>query len=294
MAKFRKLETLTAIKDSGIVPVFFNSNLEIAKNVVKACYEGGIRAFEFTNRGDFAIMIFRDLSLWALKECPEMILGAGTILDAPTAALYIQMGANFIVSPSLNPEVARLCNRRGIPYTPGCGSVTEICNAQELGCDLVKVFPAGSVGGACGAACDCGLAKYGHKVVVAVDLERHRRRGFAIDGGAGPADELVTGLGRCLQGDGCAHLGSEAALAEARSRDLAHGLVISDIDCAGLRGSGLEVGRDFDVPVHGDAHGVGLAARALRQVVAPAGETIPLLAPGIHLDDGAGGITGRA
>lgn len=147
MAKFRKLETLTAIKDSGIVPVFFNGNLEIAKNVVKACYAGGIRAFEFTNRGDFAIMIFRDLSLWALKECPEMILGAGTILDAPTAALYIQMGANFIVSPSLNPDVARLCNRRGIPYTPGCGSVTEICNAQELGCDLVKVFPAGSVGG---------------------------------------------------------------------------------------------------------------------------------------------------
>jgi len=147
MAKFRKLETLTAIKDSGIVPVFFNGNLEIAKNVVKACYAGGIRAFEFTNRGDFAIMIFRDLSLWALKECPEMILGAGTILDAPTAALYIQMGANFIVSPSLNPEVARLCNRRGIPYTPGCGSVTEICNAQELGCDLIKVFPAGSVGG---------------------------------------------------------------------------------------------------------------------------------------------------
>ncbi|MCR5132687.1 MAG: bifunctional 4-hydroxy-2-oxoglutarate aldolase/2-dehydro-3-deoxy-phosphogluconate aldolase, partial [Bacteroidales bacterium] len=74
MAKFRKLETLTAIKDSGIVPVFFNGNLEIAKNVVKACYAGGIRAFEFTNRGDFAIMIFRDLSLWALKECPEMIL----------------------------------------------------------------------------------------------------------------------------------------------------------------------------------------------------------------------------
>lgn len=147
MAKYRKLETLAAIKETKIVPVFFNSDIQTARNVVKACYEGGIRAFEFTNRGDFAIEVFKELSGYVLAECPGLILGAGTILDSPTAALYIQMGANFIVSPSLNPEVARLCNRHGVPYTPGCGSVTEICNAQELGCDLVKIFPAGSVGG---------------------------------------------------------------------------------------------------------------------------------------------------
>lgn len=147
MAKYRKLETLAAIKETKIVPVFFNCDIQTARNVVKACYEGGIRAFEFTNRGDFAIEVFKELSGYVLAECPGLILGAGTILDSPTAALYIQMGANFIVSPSLNPEVARLCNRHGVPYTPGCGSVTEICNAQELGCDLVKIFPAGSVGG---------------------------------------------------------------------------------------------------------------------------------------------------
>ena len=147
MARYTKIETLTAMKQTGVVPVFFNSDIRIAENVVKACYEGGIRAFEFTNRGDFAIEVFKDLSRYVLNECPGMILGAGTILDAPTAALYIQMGANFIVSPSLNPEVARLCNRHGIPYTPGCGSVTEICNAMELGCDMQKIFPAGSVGG---------------------------------------------------------------------------------------------------------------------------------------------------
>lgn len=146
MARYRKLEVLTTIKETGIVPVFY-SDLDTAKAVATACWKGGIRAFEFTNRGDFAIQVFRDLSKYVLAECPGLMLGAGTILDAPTAALFIQMGANFIVSPSLNPEVARLCNRHGIPYTPGCGSVTEICNAQELGCDLVKVFPAGSVGG---------------------------------------------------------------------------------------------------------------------------------------------------
>ena len=132
MARYRKLEVLTTIKETGIVPVFY-SDLDTAKAVATACWKGGIRAFEFTNRGDFAIQVFRDLSKYVLAECPGLMLGAGTILDAPTAALFIQMGANFIVSPSLNPEVARLCNRHGIPYTPGCGSVTEICNAQELG-----------------------------------------------------------------------------------------------------------------------------------------------------------------
>jgi len=147
MARFTKLQTLSAIQKTGIVPVFYNSDINIAKNVVKACYDGGIRAFEFTNRGDFAHEVFNELVKSLKVDCPDLILGAGTVLDAPTAALYIQLGANFIVSPSFNIEVAKLCNRRGIPYSPGCGSVTEICNAAEAGCDLIKVFPAGSVGG---------------------------------------------------------------------------------------------------------------------------------------------------
>lgn len=132
---------------TGVVPVFYNADLETAKQVVKACYEGGIRAFEFTNRGDFAHEIFGSLNKWAAKECPELILGVGSIVDAPTAALYIQLGANFIVGPLFNAEVAKVCNRRLIPYTPGCGSVSEIGTAQEAGCDLVKIFPAGEVGG---------------------------------------------------------------------------------------------------------------------------------------------------
>lgn len=135
------------IRETGIVPVFYNPDLEISKKAVKACYKGGIRAFEFTNRGDRAHEVFRELIVWAAEECPEMALGAGTVIDAQTAALYIQLGADFIVAPCLNPEVARLCNRRGVPYTPGCGSVTEISTAQELGCDLIKIFPAGCVGG---------------------------------------------------------------------------------------------------------------------------------------------------
>ena len=147
MARFSKMEVLAAIKETGMVPVFYHKDAEVAKQVLKACYEGGVRAFEFTNRGDFASEVFIQLVKFAEKECPEMILGVGSIVDAPTAALYMQYGANFVVGPYFNPEVARICNRHLVPYTPGCGSVTEIGMAQEAGCDLTKVFPAGNVGG---------------------------------------------------------------------------------------------------------------------------------------------------
>ncbi|MBQ1226907.1 MAG: bifunctional 4-hydroxy-2-oxoglutarate aldolase/2-dehydro-3-deoxy-phosphogluconate aldolase [Alistipes sp.] len=147
MARFSKIEVLQTMKLTGMVPVFYNADLELSKQVVKACYEGGVRAFEFTNRGDFAHEIFGELSKWVAKECPEMILGVGSVVDAPTAALYIQLGANFVVGPLFNAEVAKVCNRRLIPYTPGCGSVSEIGAAQEVGCDMTKIFPAGNVGG---------------------------------------------------------------------------------------------------------------------------------------------------
>ncbi len=147
MAKFDKIQVLSAMKATGMVPVFYNQDVEICKNVIKACYKGGVRAFEFTNRGDFAHEVFGEVVKWAAKECPELILGAGSIVDAPTASLYIQLGANFIVGPLFNPDIAKVCNRRLIPYTPGCATVSEIGAAQEVGCDLTKVFPAGTVGG---------------------------------------------------------------------------------------------------------------------------------------------------
>lgn len=147
MAAFTKIQVLQTIQQTGMVPVFYHSDAEVARQVLKACNEGGVRAFEFTNRGDFASEVFIDLMKFSRRECPEMILGIGSVIDAPTAALYLQYGANFVVGPYLNAEVARLCNRHLVPYTPGCGSVTEIGEAQELGCDLVKIFPAGNVGG---------------------------------------------------------------------------------------------------------------------------------------------------
>ena len=147
MARFNKMQVLDAIVSTGMVPVYYNKDVEIAKQVVKACYEGGVRAFEFTNRGDFAHEVFAELIKFATKKCPELVLGVGSIVDAGTASLYLQLGANFVVGPLFNPEIAKVCNRRLVPYTPGCGSVSEIGFAQEVGCELCKIFPAGNVGG---------------------------------------------------------------------------------------------------------------------------------------------------
>jgi 2-dehydro-3-deoxyphosphogluconate aldolase/(4S)-4-hydroxy-2-oxoglutarate aldolase len=146
MAKFNKVQVLSVMSATGMVPVFYHSDVEVAKNVVKACYAGGVRAFEFTNRGEFAHEVFGELSKFVAKECPELILGVGSIVDAPTASLYIQLGANFLVGPLFNPDVARVANRRLVPYTPGCGSVSEVGAAQEMGCDLCKVFPGDVLG----------------------------------------------------------------------------------------------------------------------------------------------------
>ena len=141
MAKFDKIQVLEKMQATGMVPVFYHSDVDVAKQVVKACYEGGVRAFEFANRGDFAHEVFAECVKFAAKECPEMAMGIGSVVDAPTAALYIQLGACFVVGPLLNPEIAKVCNRRLVPYCPGCGTVSEIGAAQELGCDLTKVFP---------------------------------------------------------------------------------------------------------------------------------------------------------
>lgn len=146
MAKYSKLEVLMTMKETGMVPVFYSPCIETAKNVLKACYDGGVRAFEFTNRGDFAQEVFGELVKYANKELPGMIVGVGSVVDPATAALFIQLGANFVVGPLFNPEVAPICNRRLIPYCPGCGSVSEVGAAQQAGCDLCKVFPGDVLG----------------------------------------------------------------------------------------------------------------------------------------------------
>jgi len=147
MAKFSRIEVALKMKETGMIPVFYHAEVETAIQVLKACYEGGVRVFEFTNRGDFAHEVFAAMNKWAAREIPEMILGVGSVVDAGTTSLYIQLGTNFVVSPVLKEEMAIVCNRRKIAWSPGCGSLNDISRAEELGAEIVKIFPGSSVGG---------------------------------------------------------------------------------------------------------------------------------------------------
>lgn len=135
-----------AMQQTGLVPLFFHKDPELGKKVLKACYDGGARLLEFTSRGDFAHMVFEELNQYALKELPGMIMGVGSVTDAAAASLYMQLGANFVVTPVLREDIAVVCNRRKVLWSPGCGSLTEIARAEELGCEIVKLFPGGIYG----------------------------------------------------------------------------------------------------------------------------------------------------
>ena len=141
MAQYTRLEVAQTMKDTGLVPLFFHKDLELSKNILKACYDGGARLMEFTARGDFAHEVFGELTKYAIKELPGMIMGVGSVTDAAQASLYMALGANFIVTPVLREDIAIVCNRRKVLWSPGCGTLTEIARAEELGCEIVKLFP---------------------------------------------------------------------------------------------------------------------------------------------------------
>ncbi len=146
MAQYSRIEVASTMKSTGMVPLFYHPDVELGKKVLQACFKGGARLMEFTARGDFAFEVFSELSKYARKELPGMIMGVGSITDAGAASLYMQMGANFIVTPSLREDIAAVCNRRKILWSPGCGSLTEINRAEELGCEIVKLFPGSTYG----------------------------------------------------------------------------------------------------------------------------------------------------
>ncbi len=146
MAKYARLDVALAMRDTGMVPLFYHPDTSIGKRVLEACHMGGAKVVEFTNRGDFAHEVFATLNKYAIDNLPGLMLGVGSIPDAPTASIFIQLGANFIVTPSLREDVATVCNRRKILWSPGCGSLTEIGKAEELGCEIVKLFPGGTYG----------------------------------------------------------------------------------------------------------------------------------------------------
>jgi len=146
MANHTRLHVANVMKETGLVPLFYNADLEISKQVIQAVYKGGARLLEFTARGDFAHEVFGELNKYVLKELPDMVMGVGSVTDAASASRFMALGANFIVTPVLREDIAVVCNRRKVLWSPGCGSLTEICKAEELGCEIVKLFPGGIYG----------------------------------------------------------------------------------------------------------------------------------------------------
>lgn len=146
MAQYTRIEVQQQMASSGMVPLFFHSDIDVAKAILKACYDGGARLMEFTSRGDFAIEVFKELIQFAKQELPGMILGVGSVTDAAAASQYMLYGANFIVTPVFREDIAIVCNRRKVLWSPGCGSLTEIAKAEELGCEIVKLFPGSTYG----------------------------------------------------------------------------------------------------------------------------------------------------
>lgn len=141
MAQYTRMEVASLMQNTGLVPLFYHHDVEVSKKVLKACYDGGARLLEFTSRGDFAFEVFAELNKYALSKLPGMVLGVGSITDAAAASLYMQLGANFIVTPVLREDIAIVCNRRKVLWSPGCATLTEIARAEELGCEIVKLFP---------------------------------------------------------------------------------------------------------------------------------------------------------
>ncbi|MEX2404581.1 MAG: bifunctional 4-hydroxy-2-oxoglutarate aldolase/2-dehydro-3-deoxy-phosphogluconate aldolase [Balneolales bacterium] len=141
MARFTRIKVATVMAEIGLVPLFYHHDIEICEKVLTACYNGGARLLEFTNRGDYAHEVFSQLNKFAESNLPDMILGVGSITDAGAASLYMQLGANFVVTPVLREDIAIVCNRRKLLWSPGCGSLTEVAKAEELGAEIIKIFP---------------------------------------------------------------------------------------------------------------------------------------------------------
>ncbi len=146
MAKYSRIEVAKMMEETGMVPLFFNNNIDLSKQILKACYKGGARLMEFTARGDNAHEVFAALAKYAIQELPGMIMGVGSVTDSASASLFMALGANFIVTPVLREDIAIVCNRRKVLWSAGCGSLTEITRAEELGCEIVKLFPGGIYG----------------------------------------------------------------------------------------------------------------------------------------------------
>ncbi len=144
--KFTKEQLYAKLSEVPIMPLFNHPDLAVSKAVVKACYDGGIKVFEYTNRGEGAALIFAELVKYIRQELPDMAIGIGTVFSAEEAEYFVSLDTDFIVQPCLNPAVGEVCHKHKIAWMPGVMTITEIYQAQQLGADIIKIFPANVLG----------------------------------------------------------------------------------------------------------------------------------------------------
>lgn len=145
MPRFTRADFLTQLHRTPLVPVFYHTGAAEAKAVLRACYEGGVRVYEYTNRGPHAFGIFAELQKFVEAEFPDLLLGAGTIFRVEEADRFIAAGADFVVSPVLDAAVGAACHRHNLAWLPGAFTVNEVYQATRQGADVVKIFPASLV-----------------------------------------------------------------------------------------------------------------------------------------------------
>jgi len=148
MKRFKKQIVLQTLLEDAILPIFCHADGNTAVNILKACIDGGLRAVEFVDRGKNSIEVFRKIVNYRNTHFPKMLIGAGTIYDQQSASIFLREGADFIVSPVFNKEIALACNRQKVLWIPGCGTMNEIAEAESYGAEIIKVFPAISLGAA--------------------------------------------------------------------------------------------------------------------------------------------------
>ena len=146
MSRFSPAEAFETVLRYPVVPVFYHADAAYAQRILQACYAAGLRVFEFTNRGENAFDVFTTLVEFVKTDCPDLLLGIGTIYTAEDAERFIAAGADFVVQPCITAEVAEVCRRHNTPWLPGTMTVSEVYQATKLGAAIVKIFPGNVVG----------------------------------------------------------------------------------------------------------------------------------------------------
>lgn len=142
----KKTELLRLIPEQGILPLYFYKDTEVSLSVLKALYNAGIRTVEYTNRGEAALKNFREMKQLCEHELSGMYLGIGTIKNADSAKAFIDAGADYIISPGLVEDAAKVAEENNMLWVPGCMTPTEVIRAEQLGARFVKLFPGNILG----------------------------------------------------------------------------------------------------------------------------------------------------